>query len=107
MDNTTQDEFILKMEISKIKSQNYKSKLKIFGSFCLFIWHFVICILLFDLLWWGSLTLEASAEITPIHVGNKSQQESSARLAAVYFSDGKVLTGEISLAIWQGQALWL
>jgi hypothetical protein len=89
------------MEISKIKYQNYKSKFKNFGAFCLFIWHFGFYILLFDLLWWSNLTLEASAERAPMHIGDKSQQENSARLAAVYFSDGKVLTGKISLTSGQ------
>jgi hypothetical protein len=98
MDAATQDESVLKMEISKIKYQNYKSKFKNFGTFCLFIWHFGFCILLFDLLWWGNLA-RASSPVTrdPSDKRRATSDEPAHRLAAVYFSDGKVLTGKISL----------
>jgi len=86
------------MEISKIKYQNYKSKFKNFGAFCLFIWRFGFCILFFDLLWLDSLA-RASSPVArvPSDERRETSDEPAHRLAAVYFSDGKVLTGKISL----------
>lgn len=51
------------------------------------------CVFCF-LVWFGNLACGASIESL---FGEASQKKSQVRIAAVYFSDGKVLTGEISL----------
>jgi len=53
-------------------------------------WFCVFCFLV----WSGNLVCRAS---TGTLFGNTSQEGNQARTAAVYFSDGKVLTGEVSL----------
>ena len=53
-------------------------------------WFCVFCFLI----WSGNLVCRAS---TGTLFGNTSQEGNQARTAAVYFSDGKVLTGKISL----------
>jgi hypothetical protein len=55
--------------------------------------EFWFCVLCF-LVWSGNLVCVAS---TGTLFGNTSQEGNQARTAAVYFSDGKVLTGKISL----------
>jgi len=55
--------------------------------------NFGFCVFCF-LVWFGSVACGASTETL---FGDASQKKSRARVAAVYFSDGKVLTGEISL----------
>ena len=55
--------------------------------------NFGFCVFCF-LVWFGSVACGASTETL---FGDASQKKSRARIAAVYFSDGKVLTGEISL----------
>ena len=55
--------------------------------------EFWLCIFCF-LVWPGNLVWGASAETL---FGETSKDKSAARTAAVYFSDGKVLTGKISL----------
>ncbi len=53
-------------------------------------WFCVFCFLV----WFVNLTWGASTETL---FGDAAQKKSQTRIAAVYFSDGKVLTGEISL----------
>jgi hypothetical protein len=53
-------------------------------------WFCVFCFLV----WFDNLTWGASTETL---FGNATQKKSQTRIAAVYFSDGRVLTGEISL----------
>jgi len=55
--------------------------------------NFGFCVFCF-LVWFGSVACGASTETL---FGDASQKKSRARVAAVYFSDGKVLTGKISL----------
>jgi len=55
--------------------------------------NFGFCVFCF-LVWSGNLVCWAS---TGTLFGNTSQEGNQARTAAVYFSDGKVLTGEVSL----------
>jgi len=55
--------------------------------------NFGFCVFCF-LVWSGNLVCRAS---TGTLFGNTSQEGNQARTAAVYFSDGKVLTGEVSL----------
>jgi hypothetical protein len=55
--------------------------------------NFGFCVFCF-LVWSGNLVCVAS---TGTLFGNTSQEGNQARTAAVYFSDGKVLTGEVSL----------
>jgi hypothetical protein len=64
-----------------------KPKGKIYNfEFCFYIFCFLICS--------GELVCGASEETI---FGDAAKDKSRARIAAVYFSDGKVLTGEISL----------
>jgi len=53
-------------------------------------WFYVFCFLV----WSGNMTCGASMETL---FGDATQKKSQTRVAAVYFSDGKVLTGKISL----------
>ena len=55
--------------------------------------NFGFCVFCF-LVWFGSVACGASTETL---FGDASQKKSRVRVAAVYFSDGKVLTGKISL----------
>ena len=55
--------------------------------------NFGFCVFCF-LVWSGNLVCRASMGTL---FGNTSQEGNQARTAAVYFSDGKVLTGEVSL----------
>jgi len=69
----------------KPKVKRYKPDFR-FSNF----WFCVFCFLI----WVGNLVCGAS---TGTLFGNTSQEGNQARTAAVYFSDGKVLTGKISL----------
>ena len=69
----------------KPKVKRYKPDFR-FSNF----WFCVFCFLV----WSGNLVCRAS---TGMLFGNTSQEGNQVRTAAVYFSDGKVLTGKISL----------
>jgi len=64
-----------------------KTKVEIYN------FEFWFCVLCF-VVWSGNLVCGASNETL---FGDTSQKKNPARVAAVYFSDGKVLTGKISL----------
>ena len=77
------------MQITKLKKESKKMRPK--AKRCNFkFWFCVFCFLV----WSGSPVYGASAGTL---FGDATQKKSQTRIAAVYFSDGKVLTGEISL----------
>jgi hypothetical protein len=84
----------LKKEQKKIKpkAKRYKPDFRFQISDFRFS-NFGFCVFCF-LIWFGNLTCWAS---TGTLFGNTLQEGNQARTAAVYFSDGKVLTGRISL----------
>ena len=64
----------------KLKVKTYKFE----------FWFYIFCLLV----WLGNLVCGASAEAL---FSDTTEDKSSGRRAAVYFSDGKVLAGKISL----------
>jgi len=74
---------------TELKEEPKKMRLKVKRYNC----EFWFCVFFF-LFWSGSPVCGASTETL---FGDAPQKESRARMAAVYFSDGKVLTGKISL----------
>jgi len=76
---------------TKLKKEPKKMKLK--AKMCNF--KFLFCVFCF-LFWSVNPVCGAS---TGTLLGDATQKKSQTRIAAVYFSDGKVLTGEISLTL--------
>ena len=77
------------MQRKKLKKELKKMRLKA-KIYNIEFWLCVFCLLV----WPGTLVLGASSETL---FGETAEDKSTSRTAAVYFSDGKVLTGEISL----------
>ena len=77
------------MQKTKLKKEPKKMKPKAKR----YNFKFLFCVFCF-LVWSGNLVCGAS---TGALFGDATQKKSQTRIAAVYFSDGKVLTGEISL----------
>jgi hypothetical protein len=74
---------------TRLKKRPKKMKLKV----KIFNFEFLFCVFCF-LAWPGALVCGASTETL---FGDTTEDKSVGRTAAVYFSDGKVLTGKISL----------